>query len=359
MIIMIKVILCSFLVLLLVPFNSGFSQEYTDNAPTLTVSLMNDTQYVYQDSEGYAVVVGMLENNNSLTSVSNVQIQVKFFDEFNPAPLEVVQGTTTLNVIPSNGKSTYSIKSQTPNSEITQASVSLLGFTPSVERHKGLVVYSTDIFLDTSLRFSGVLQSGGAPNVNTNVYLAFYDHFEPPRILSVSTIELGKVNLDTDVSFEFDKVVDSRAAGFLLFAESDVFYSDFVDIKIPESQIPDKFVTISSVSVEDSDGNPLSELSVGSPVSIKSKTMIEFAASHESDEADYTYYVQIRESNELPYVEYVGKFDGRFVGTGEEIQTIDWIPDKPGLYFIETFVWDRNNVPLADQGPFVLIIVAN
>ena len=116
-------------------------------------------------------------------------------------------------------------------------------------------------------------------------------------------------------------------------------------------------ITISGVSIEDSNGNKLSELNVGSEVNIKSETWIQFAADQESDETAYTYYVQIKESGKVPYVEYIGKYDGRFIGTGQETQTIDWIPEKPGLFFIETFVWDRNNVPIAEQGPFVLIIV--
>jgi len=33
------------------------------------------------------------------------------------------------------------------------------------------------------------------------------------------------------------------------------------------------------------------------------------------------------------------------------------VPEKSGLFFIETFVWDRNNVPLSEQGPFILINV--
>jgi len=353
---MIKVVLCTFLILLLIPFSQGFSQV-TDNPSTLSVSLKNKSPFVYQDSEGYTVVVGIVENNNSLTPISNIKIQVYFFDDLTPNPLEVVQGTTILEVIAPNGKSPYSIRSQTPNLDITQASVLLLGFDSSVEKQKGLVVYSTDVFLDTSFRFLGVLQNGGAPSSNTNVYLAFYDGFEPPRILSVSTIELGNVDLNTNVSFELDEVINSKAVGFFLFAESSVFISNFVDIQIPASQIPDKLITISNVSVEDSDGNKLSELSVGSPVYIKSKTWIQFTADQESDETTYSYYVQVKESGVLPYVEYIGKFDGRFIGTGQETQTIDWIPEKTGLYFIETFVWDRNNIPIAEQGPFVLVIV--
>ena len=352
---MLKVFLCTFLILLLIPFSQAFSAESTDTPPTLTVFLDKENINVYQDSDGHTVVVGIVENNNPLTPITNVQIQVNFFDEFGPTPLEVVKGYTTLEVIAPNGKSPFSIRSENPILEITDASVFLLGFDSSVEKQKGLTVYSTDVSLDTSFRFSGVLQNGGTSSSNTNVYLAFYDVFD--RILSISTIELGNVDLNTDVSFELDEVINSKAVGFFLFAESSVFISDFVDIQIPTSGIPDKLITISNVSVEDSDGNKLSELSVGSPVSIKSKTWIQFAADQESDETAYSYYVQVKESGELPYVEYIGKFDGRFIGKGQETQTIDWIPEKTGLYFIETFVWDRNNIPIAEQGPFVLVIV--
>ncbi|MCV0431069.1 hypothetical protein [Nitrosopumilus sp.] len=354
---MMKAILCSFLILFLFPVSQGFSQEYYDNAPTLTVSLHQDSQFIHQDSDGYTIVTGIVANNDRLTAVSNIKIQVNFYDELDPNPIEIVQGTSTLEVIPANGKSTYSIRSETPNPNITQASVSLLGFDNSVAKQKGLTVYSTDVFLDNSFRFSGVLQNGGAPNSDTNVYLAFYDGFEPSRILSVSTIELGDVEPNGEVSFDIIEDIDSRAVGFLLFAESNIFYSDFIDIKIPEPQITNKLVTISGVSVEDSDGNPISELSVGSSVNIKSETLIQFVADQESNETAYTYYVQIKESGKSPIVEFIGKFDGRFIGTGQESQSIDWIPEKSGLFFIETFVWDRNNIPIADQGPFVLIVV--
>jgi len=356
-----RLFLSAFLILLLIPFSQAFSAETTDNAPTLSISLTNEIPFVYRDSEGYTVVVGVVENKNSLTSVSNVKIKVNFFDEFSPDPLEVTQGTTILEVIPPNGKSPYSIRSSTPDANITEASVSLLGFEPSDKKQKGLIVYSSEIFMDNTLQFSGVLQNGGAPNTDTNVYLAFYDNFEPPRMLQVSTIELGKVDLNTNVDFEFNEKINSQAVGFWLFAESNIFYSDFVDVKIPQSQIPNKLVTISNVSVEDSNGNKLPDLKVGSTVNIKSQTMIEFAADTESNETAYTYYVQIKKSpssrDALPTVEYIGKFDGRFVGTGQETQVIDWTPEQPGLFFIETFVWDRNNVPLADQGPFTLILV--
>ena len=349
-----KLVLSTFLILLLVPFSQAFSQEYSDNAPSLSVVLSQDRQYVYQDSEGYTVVVGLVENTNSLTPITNVRLQVNFFDDFNPNPLEVIQGRTTLEVIPSDGQSPFAIRSDTTNLNITKASVSILGFDSSPAKQKGLTVFFTDVFLGSSLQFSGVLQNGIATISNTNVYLAFYDVFE--RIIMVSTIEIGDVE-SNEVTFEFDEPIDSRSVGFLLFSESDKFYSDFVDVKIPLSQASTKLVTISDVSVEDTMGNKLSELKVDSIVNVKSKIWIQFAADQKSNETAYTYYIQIKESGQPPYVEYIGKFDGRFIGTGPESQTIDWIPEKKGLFFIETFVWDRNNIPIADQGPIALIIV--
>jgi L-fucose mutarotase/ribose pyranase (RbsD/FucU family) len=351
-----KLVLSVFLILFLIPFPQGFSQV-TDNAPTLTVTLRNETPFVYQDSEGYTVVVGAVDNNNSLTPVTNVIIQVNFYDDFDPSPLEVIQGSTILDVIPKNGQSPFVIRSETPNPDISEVSVSLLGFDSSVPKQKGLTVYSSEVLLDTSFRFSGVLQNGGAPSAETKVHLAFYDNFEPPQILGVSTIELGNMFLNSEIAFEIDEQINSRAVGFLLFAESSVFHSDFVDVKIPLSQVATKLVTISDVSVEDTMGNKLSELKVDSIVNIKSKIWIQFAADQESNETAYTYYVQIKESGQPPYVEFIGKSDGRFIGTGPESQTIDWVPEKKGLFFIETFVWDRNNIPIAEQGPIALIIV--
>jgi hypothetical protein len=352
-----KTILCAFLILLLVPISQSFSQEYSDNTPTLTVSLKNETPFVYQDSEGYTVVIGEVENNNSQTAVTNVQIQVNFFDDFDPAPIEVVQGSTILEVIPQNGKSPFAIRSETPNPNISQASVSLLGFDSTGGKQKGLTVFSSDILLDSSFHFSGILKNSGAPNTDTTVYLAFYDGFEPSRIIGISTIELGDMDSDAEITFDLDEKIDSRAVGFLLFAESDIFYSDFVDVKLPAPQALTKLMTISDVAIKDNFGNPLSELELGSTVNIESKTLVQFAEKQSTNETPYTYYVQIKESGKLPYVEFIGKYDGRFVSTGVQSQTIDWIPQKSGLFFIETFVWDRNNVPIAEQGPFVLIHV--
>lgn len=345
-----------FSILLLLPVSQGFSQEYYDNTPTLSVALTSESPFVFQDSEGYTVVVGMVENKNSLTAVTNASVQVSFYDDNSFNPIAVTEGRTILEVIPPNGISPYSIRSPTPDPSITQASVSFLGFDSSEEKQKGLTISIDDVYLDNSLTVSGNLENSGAPSDETNIYVAFFDGFDPPRTLGVSTMELGSVDPNSKTEFSLNTIVDSRAVGFTVFAESNVFYSDNLDAKIPLPKSLPKLVTITDVSIKDKSGVSLSELSVGSTVNIESQTIIQLGSQTNVD-TPYTYYVQIKESGKIPYVAFLGKFDGRFVDDGVQYQIIDWIPEKKGLFFVETFVWDRNDIPIAEQGPFVLIVV--
>jgi hypothetical protein len=349
-----KIILSIFLILILFPISSGFSAEVTDNQSTLSVVLTSDSPFVYKDDEGYTVVVGAVENTSNLTSITNVRVHVNFYDDVSPQPLEIIEGGTILEVIPPLGKSPYMIRSNSSNPDITQASVSLSeGFHTSPSKSKQLSVELSSIALGNTLQFSGILKNGAAPINNTNVYLAFYDNFVPPRIIGVSTIPIGAVESNEIINFSFNEKIQTRSVGFILFSESDVFYSDSVDVKIPAPRL----ITISNVSVLDSQGKAFSEIKIGSTVQIQSESLIQFSADPESDETPYSYYVQIKQSGKTPFVEFIGKYNGRYIGIGSQFQSIDWIPEHDGLFFIETFVWDRNNIPIAEQGPVVLVVV--
>ena len=343
------------IILMLFPITSSFAQK-TDTLPSLSVILTSNAPYVYQDKQGYTVVVGEVKNTNTLTSVTDVRIRVIFYDDTNPEPLEIVEGKSSLQVIPPLGTSPYIIKSKTPNSEITHASVSLGQFNSSTSKSKQLSVEINNIDLDDTLHFSGVLKNGAAPSNNTNVYLTFYDNFQPPRIIDVITIPIGSVESNETINFNFNEKIQSRSVGFTVSAESNVFYSEPKNVIIPESKIATKLVTISKVSILDKEGKNLPDIKVGSTVIIQSDAWIQFSADQKTNETPYTYYVQIKQSG-TPYVEFIGKYDGRFIETGQQSQSVDWIPESSGLFFIETFVWDRNNIPIANPGPVVLILV--
>ncbi|MDH3611626.1 MAG: hypothetical protein OEM79_07715 [Nitrosopumilus sp.] len=348
-----KIFLCAFLILILFPVSSGFSQK-SDTLSTLSVALTSDSPFVYKDNEGYTVVVGNVENKNEKTSVNSVQLRVNFYDETGTEPLETIRGGTILEVIPENGNSPYMIKSNSPNPNITQVSVMLEGFLPSPSKSQKLVLESTDISFGNNLQLSGFLTNGASPITDTFVYLALYDAFEPPRLVGVSAVPLGEVSADEKINFNFNEEIDPRAKSYQIFAQSNVFYSNWVDGEIPQQLT--KLVTISNVSLNDSQGIKLSEIKVGSTVNIQSNVWVQFSAEQKSNETPYTYYAQVKNS-EIPTVEFLGKFDGRFIDGGSQSVSIDWIPEHDGIYFIETFVWDRNSVPIADKGPIILLVV--
>lgn len=340
-----------FLILMLVPISEGFSQSPTQ----LDVSLQTPVPYVYQDVEGHTVVVGVVENTNQLSAVTNVFIHVSFFDNANPEPLEYALGNTTLDVIPSGKSSTFVIRSENPNPEIAEVSVRLLSFDIAEEKQNRLTVSPTNVVFDNTLRFSGILQNGDAPTSENRVHLAFYDAFEPPRILSVSTVNLGSIESGAEVAFEFEGVIDSRAVGFSLFAESDTFYSDAVDVKIPPQQLLTKLVTIHGVSATDESGAKVSEIDAGSAVNISSSITIQHTG-HQDTPTSYKYYVQVKESGTSPAVVFLDVYEGTFDDTTQS-PSVMWTPDEPGLFIIETFVWDENNIPVTNNGPIALFVV--
>ena len=348
-----KILISFFLILMLFPISPGLSQK-SDTLSTLSVALTSETPYAYKDNEGYTVVVGNVINKNELTSVSNIKLKVNFYDETGTQPLETVLGGTILEVIPESSTSPYLIKSISSNPNITAISVILEGFVPSSSKSQQLVVEFSDVILDENLKLSGVLSNGGSPVTDTFVYLAFYDSFISPRLVGVSSIPIGDIAANEKVNFYFDENIDQQALSFQIFAESDVFNSIIIDEKIPQQLT--KLVTISNVSLKDSQGIKLPEITVGSTVNIQSNVFVRFSADQTSNETPYTYYAQVKDSG-IPTVEFLGKSDGRFIGTGSQSVSIDWIPEQKGTFFIETFVWDRNHVPIANEGPIVVLVV--
>ena len=250
------------LFLFLLPIHTIFSQEYTDTNPTLTISMDSNSNFVYQDSEGYTVVIGLIENNDPLSFLTNVVIQANFYNDFNPNPLEVKEGSTTLKVIPPNTKSPFIIRSDNPNPDITEVSTNFLTFDTSESMNNSLNISINDVSLEPiitssdnvySLSFLGILRNGDTSISNTVAHLAFYDVFN--RIIQISTIEIGDVDANELVSLTLNEDINSSSVGFVLFSESDKFYSDVIDVKIPTPQLRTNLATTCGSSEVNVGGN--------------------------------------------------------------------------------------------------------
>ena len=238
-----KFVFSTIFILILFPMSQSYSQEYTDTNPSLTISMNSDNNFVYRDSEGYTVVIGLIENNDPMSFVTNVVIQANFYDDFNSNPLEVKEGTTTLKVIPPNSNSPFMIRSDNPNIDITQVHTKFLTFDTSESMKNSLRISINDISTETvtssdsvhTLFFSGMLRNGDSFVSDTAVHFAFYDVFN--RIIQISTIDIGDIDMNGLSSLELIEEINSSSVGFLLFSESDKFYSDFKNVKIPTPQL--------------------------------------------------------------------------------------------------------------------------
>ncbi|RMW33960.1 MAG: PEFG-CTERM sorting domain-containing protein [Candidatus Nitrosomarinus sp.] len=87
---------------------------------------------------------------------------------------------------------------------------------------------------DYVFSFSGFLRNGNSQTSETSVYLAFYDVFD--RIIQISKINVGALDIDELTSLKLTEEINSSSVGFVLFSESDKFYSDTINLELPSPQ---------------------------------------------------------------------------------------------------------------------------
>ena len=355
-----KTLLAFFLIFSLFPISSSYSQ-FTDKEPTLGIVLTSFSPFNYKDDDGKTVILGEVENTKSFP-ISGIKIWAGFYDNFSKNPLETMIGTTILEVIPPFGKSPYMIISESPNSAITSVSVNLLGFNSSPEKKPQLKLQLDTLEIGANLLLSGTITNKGELNsTDTKIQLISYDTFNPPRVLGIATI-----NLENDIvpggteTFEFDVKRDSRAVDFKILGESKDYSTSLLDITDSSLEILNKLVTINDITVTDSDGNRLPFFSVGSTIKIQSELDFQNLSLGESEIQSYVYWIQIKKTVEIDgvtFVEFIGSAEGSIESEDIEIPSVGWIPQKDGVYFVETFVWDPKNIPLASKGPLSLILI--
>jgi len=111
-----KILLVAFFTIILLPLSSSFSQV-TDTPSTLAIVLTSDAPFHFKNQEGYTIIIGEVENIRNFP-IKDLVISAGFYDFNSKQPLEIVRGTTILDVIPAFGKSPFMISSENPNAAI-------------------------------------------------------------------------------------------------------------------------------------------------------------------------------------------------------------------------------------------------
>jgi len=61
--------------------------------------------------------------------------------------------------------------------------------------------------------------------------------------------------------------------------------------------------------------------------------------------------------NNTAVVEFIGTVQGVFHGMEKQEISVSWVPDKPGAFFVEVYVWDPNAVALAEPSRHINVML--
>jgi len=321
--------------------NSIWAQYYPSNT-SLTVEVL--PAYSYRAADGTTVVLGEVVNRNGFP-ITDVKIGISFLDE-NDNTLEYKTGSTLLKVVQGNGKAPFSISSTNSDPAITKVQTKIAGFISSSTREQVLSIIPGHLQIASQLSLSGTIKNGGTiTSSGTNIYLISYDAFQ--RVVAITSAEAIDIGPGTTSSFSISSAPNSHAKSYKLVAESDNYQSTISDVTDVSTILP---VMIEGTLVTDPQGNKYSTIPVGSAVKITSELR---HLTNKQDQA-YVYYVQAK--NFAGQVEFIGNYTGIFLSESDNA-TVSWNPTTDGPYFIETYVWDSDNIPLAPPGTIINVVL--
>lgn len=327
----------------LISSNLAWAQTLPSNT-SLCGEIPDQNVYSYRADDGTTVVLGEVINkcNYPITSVT---IGISFLDQ-NSNTLEYKTGSTLLKVIPGNGKAPFSISSTKPDPAIENVQTKIAGFTSSASKQQVLSIVPGHLQIASQLVFSGTIKNTGTTiSSGTTIYLISYDAFQ--RVVSVANTGPIDIGPGTTSSFTITSTPSSHAKSYKLVAESNNYQSTFTDVTDVTATLP---IIISGTLVTDQHGNKYSTIPVGSPVKITSELRNLGSQTNQA----YVYYVQVKDFT--GQVEFIGAYSGVFLGDSDNA-TVTWNPTTDGPYFIETYVWSSDNVPLAPTGPIINVVL--
>lgn len=309
--------------------------------PTSSIHVQILSSYSYKATNGTTVVLGEVQNLQS-SPISSVNIGVTFMDD-NSKNIEYKTGTTLLQVIQPGGKAPFAISSSKPDPSITQIQVKLAGFKSALPKPQVLELSPGPLQVSDKLVISGIVTNNGAvQSTNTKLYLISYDAFQRVVGIGISS----PIVVDSGKSSQFSIISDSssRANSYMIIAESDNYQSN---LTIVHNALP---VTVGNTIVTDLNGTSYSTIPVNATAKITSTLNYPLNSTQ-----SFIYYVQIKQFN--GQTEFIGKYESIFLVSGKQNVSVNWTPHLPGSYFIETYVWNYDAVPLSPQVPSINIVL--
>lgn len=311
---------------------------------SLGVEALQGTISSHIASDGTTVVFGEVQNdlNSPITAVT---IGVTFMDD-NSNQIEYKTGTTLLQVIQPGGKAPFMISSTKSDPSITQIQVKIAGFQSSSEKQQMLEIIPSTLLVSDKAILSGVIKNNGVDkSVNTKLYLISYDALS--RVIETGISDPINVNAGQDSNFTITSTSNYNSKSYIIIAESDNYQSKPTNVTNIQIPLP---IVMSHAIVTSPQGNESSTIHVNSTVMITSNVR-HLTQTTQS----FVYYVQVKQFDGRS--EFIGTSTSSFFGGGDQNITVNWIPHSVGSYFIETYVWSPDNIPLANFEPSINVVL--
>lgn len=338
-----RMILSSLLIVMLFTTSLVWAQENLPPSTSLGVEALQTT-YSHKSSDGTTMVYGEVQNNLG-SPVNAVSVAVTFMDD-NSNQIEYKVGTTLVSVIPPGGKVPFAISSTKADPSITQYQVKIAGFHSSAERPQSLDITPGSLQVSEKLTISGTITNNGdQKSTNTKLYLISYDAFS--RIVAIGISSPVDVVSKQDSQFSITSDSSPRAQTYVIIAESDNYQSKLVPVTAVTVSLP---IIVSNTTVTDSTGKPYDTIPVNASVNVSSNAKFLLNSTQ-----PFIYYVQVKQFDGR--TAFIGKYEGIFLGSDNKNVTVSWTPNTAGSYFIETYVWNYDAVPLAASVPSINVVL--
>ena len=316
-----------------------------ENLPQPTsIKVLVCSSYSYKAPDGTTVVLGEIQNNNSFP-ITGAKVGVTFEDA-NGNVLEYKTGTTLLQVVEPSSVAPFSISSTKADPSISQVAVNLAGFTSASPRDQVLRISPGPLQISDSVKLQGTIKNGGtSASENTRLYLLTFDAFQ--RVVSVGSSTVQDIGAGGVANFTITSMPSSRSKTFEIIAESDKYQSLPTDVSNIVATLP---VMITNTTITNPSGSPYSSIPMYAPVKISSdlKYLLDNPQS-------YVYYVQIKKFG--GQVAFIGNTTGLFLGGSDDRhnESVSWVPNQAGSYYVEIYVWDSKGVPISSAGTTINI----
>ena len=329
--------------------SEGFAQIQTDKGEG--VFFVNTYPFSYKDTNGFTVVLGEIHNNHNFP-ISDVKIKVDFYNDVSDEPIDSVTGFTILNSIPAQENSPFVIKSSMPNSAISRIGATLLGFDSASEKSLSLSIITNSLKIDDSLNLSGNITNNGTEDAtNIKIHLISTDIFDPPRVVGITSIDLDNfLNPGKSQMFSINGIMNSKSVNYYILAESDNYLSTNTTVDSKKISSQTKIITLNDVkAINIKQNNSI----ISSPIRIDAQILLQEFTSINFEE-HYVFYVQIKEA-ESGLVEFISSTSAILEENSPKNPSIIWIPENEGLFFIETYLWNIDHVPLSSPGEILIV----